>query len=254
MPRTAPISHHPVFPVLTAGWFALLLGGGMFVMPGSLVNDLGEATGLSDMLGAEAAVRAVLAVLAAVIGLVFGLLIGRLATRSTRRNPLAVDAWEEPEADTGRESAHDRAPEMPLHERPAPEVRVFNAREELAEDWDDVGASDNAAAFLHDANVRADEEADELEEYEMAEFEPVAEDDTAPAAPPAGDRPPLEELSLAELLDRVREVMGPDADMQETASPDPAPDDAGPDDTSDGGDDVLAFVEREQRSADIGNS
>ncbi|MGD9471328.1 MAG: hypothetical protein AB7G24_04775 [Novosphingobium sp.] len=90
--RPAPISAHPVFPVIVALWFAALLGFGSFVLPAPLLEKFVTVTHLDSLIAAAAPplgffARAILAIGAALLGAISGVLIARKVTGGSRAKP-----------------------------------------------------------------------------------------------------------------------------------------------------------------------
>lgn len=245
------------FKPAVALWFALLLGGGLFLMPSGVHTSIAQATGLGG--------RALVSALAAVFGGFLGLAVaGRIAQATA---PRAIAPGLEP---------HDGEDwsEEPGEEEEPRRRRVFSAREDIG--MDGIGTSEIEAA--HEEPARAFEEiladipetsetASSAEEtlvksvaIEDAEFEAVEEGDAAelgpgptpessPVAMALGDLslPQLEERLAAALERRKRAVAaGGDVSTDQTTAGLPVEDETEselqiPDDD----DPVIAFLRRE---------
>ena len=80
--RQAPISAHPIFPIVVAIWFAALLGIGSLVLPIAIFERLFALTGISSLISAAQAplgmtARLMIAFAGAGVGAITGLLIAR---------------------------------------------------------------------------------------------------------------------------------------------------------------------------------
>lgn len=140
------ISSHPRFRWLVALWFAALLGGGLFVMPSAIHERIAGFVGMDGLIYSQQ--RLVIAVVAAVLGAVFGLLV---AGRPRSGQALGYDAGDE----WAEEAPHAPATEDVAAEPARSESRVFNLREDLAEEGiaapHDHGAPGLAEASHEDA-------------------------------------------------------------------------------------------------------
>lgn len=80
--KQAPISSHPIFPVVVAVWFAALLGIGSLVLPIAIFERIFSISGISAVISAAQAplgvtARLIIAVCAALAGAAAGLIIAR---------------------------------------------------------------------------------------------------------------------------------------------------------------------------------
>ncbi|TMM48349.1 hypothetical protein [Qipengyuania marisflavi] len=232
-----PISSHPAFKYLVALWFALLLGGGLFVMPAEVHNAISTRLGLGSVLPAAAPPlgltgRAAISALAALLGFVLGLVI---ALRIAALNEGAVESdsdteWDADEADAPAwsseevETADDATPAEP--EATTAPHRILNAREDIGEEgiaaplppepYDEfTEIEEPAEPAFEDGDCsgdalleawREENEQDEVEPDELPEPEPAAEEPDIVLAPP----PPLDEPT---------EDSAPDTPLEDQAEP-----------------------------------
>ncbi len=107
----APISSHPIFPVVVAIWFSALLGFGSLILPVILFEKLFAVTGIASLFPAAQAplgmtARLLIACAAALAGAGAGIFIARKASAS-RSQP--VRRWYR------NESTGDRAAKAPIN-------------------------------------------------------------------------------------------------------------------------------------------
>lgn len=93
------ISGHPIFPILVASWFALLLGLGSLILPIALFETLFSVTGIAEIIPAAAAplgvtARILIGGAAAIAGALAGLLIARRIAVKQRNADMIVAAAE----------------------------------------------------------------------------------------------------------------------------------------------------------------
>ena len=72
-----PISSHPAFPWVVGLYFAVLMAGGLFVMPDAVHANLRSWLGIEALVGNALAAKLVLSVLAGIIGMLVGVAIAR---------------------------------------------------------------------------------------------------------------------------------------------------------------------------------
>lgn len=141
--RKQPVSSHPAFRWAVGAWFAALLGGGLFVMPDAVHDQLRQSIGIAALFPAGTPGKLALSGGAALLGLVLGLVIGMrvAALNDVTHNGYDEDEEVEPDAvwltdepvfdeiepETGVEEAVDEDPRRP-----------FNPREYIAEEASEV--------------------------------------------------------------------------------------------------------------------
>ncbi|MBX7491854.1 hypothetical protein K3163_01375 [Qipengyuania sp. 1NDW9] len=232
------------FKPAVAVWFALLLGGGLFLMPSTIHASIAQATGITGRL-----------LVSAIVG-VFGLMLGwaiasRIAAATAPRaiapglEPHEADDWDDGEV---------------MEEEPR-RRRVFSAREDIGEDG--IGVAEEVAAEEEVEPSRAfediladipdavpeegwEEESDPIElseehafphedreheetfVIEEAEFETIEEDiaeDEPPAAltEEAPAEAPLADLSLKQLEDRLAAALDSRKQAAKVSTPEAPP-------------------------------
>lgn len=129
--NTANVSQHPLFKWAVALWFALLLGGGYFVLPDAVHANIIDKLGLTDVLPTGSLGKVLLTAAAALLGLLVGLAIAsRVAT-------LNRDMMEDSDQDIAPEIARLNydGPSEPetLAEEDSPR-RPFNPRQDIGEE------------------------------------------------------------------------------------------------------------------------
>ena len=212
----APISAHPIFPIVVAIWFAALLGIGSLILPIAIFERLFALTGFSTLVSAAQAplgmtARLMIALAGAVVGAIAGLLIARKVA-STQHTTGGSKRFGGADADRHNVvkkpiSAHEELGSDSLDDpidtdsgsEPEPAVGYNGRRRKLAV-TDDSGQSkyleavplpggpdtfDNSAysPFAHD-------EPDELDEAEEADAGAQVHDE-----PVSDFRPPVSEES-----------------------------------------------------------
>lgn len=118
MAQRRPITSHPAFAPLLALWFAALLGLGVAVLPGQLLERALAALGAGALVPLTTPGRLLASGGAALLGAVLGLALALPLSRRGRRDPRPTYA--EPELPA----------EQPVAEGPA--RRLLRVREELA--------------------------------------------------------------------------------------------------------------------------
>ena len=83
-PKPVSLTRRPVFRWAVAVYFAVLLGGGTFVLPAEFHMRIGEAAGVGALTGAGLGAKLLLAGLAAAIGFLIGFFIGGRITARAR--------------------------------------------------------------------------------------------------------------------------------------------------------------------------
>lgn len=119
MAQRRPITSHPAFAPLLALWFAALLGLGVAVLPGQLLERALAALGAGALVPLTTPGRLLASGGAALAGAVLGLALALPLSRRRQRDPRPIYAEPEPPA------------EQPAAEQPV--RRPLRVREELAE-------------------------------------------------------------------------------------------------------------------------
>ncbi len=231
----APISSHPVFPVIVALWFATLFGLGSLVLPAVLFEKLFIATGISSAIPAAApplgvTARILIALVATGIGVAAGLFIARKIVASqgerhvfarTHKREQTVDdpsvkkpiSAHEELGTSGLNKPEDRcvplASPMPDRRRPLSVTDDSGISECLDEaplpgeqgDWDD---SPVETGTLELAEFRAGEAEEPVTENGTAENEFDSASLSVPLDGVAEGRPP------AKVIPEVRKPAAPD--------------------------------------------
>ncbi|WP_435199582.1 hypothetical protein [Qipengyuania sp. 902] len=187
-----PISSHPAFPWVVGLYFAVLLAGGLFVMPDAVHANLRSWLGIEALVGNALAAKLVLSVLAGILGLLVGVAIAKRVSgaKAKKLSDESADAeLAEPPVDPGdgaygdSEPSEDAVwladddtgeePEVVLPEETS--RRMFNPRDYLTED-----GLETEADIERDAIVTAEPVDAEFEEVEAAtecgQLEPDDED------------------------------------------------------------------------------
>jgi hypothetical protein len=219
VPTKAPISAHPVFPVLVGLWFAALLGLGTIVPPSSVIESAAGWTHGSLTPG----MRAAFAFMAALAGFVGGLILARrfgkkqtVARAPRRRARLGEDRPVPPRPLSVHEDLDEEAiaPVMQEARKPLPGRRRQLA---VAEDKhvDDVpllapvpgGNIDSLPPVFADepAPPEIAVEAHVPEAYIPAPETGMPRDPAAPSHPaiPQPIDAPLEDLGIVQLVERL---------------------------------------------------
>lgn len=114
MAQRRPITSHPAFAPFLAAWFAALLGMGLAVLPGPVLERTLGNVGLEALAPLTSAGRAIAIATAALAGALLGLAIALPLARRGRNDPRPIYA--EPEwAEHSMEE--ERARRRPLHVR-----------------------------------------------------------------------------------------------------------------------------------------
>lgn len=170
-------------------WFAVLLGGGLFLMPANVHAAIFRATGMANPL--------VIAGIAALFGLVLGLVIAGRIVAATRPRAIAPglemhdeDEWVSEEVEEPRRR------------------RVFSAREDIGEDG--IGVVEHAPQEQDQEPARAFEEI--LAEIPVAP-EPEDQWDAVEAAP-AESWEPEDTVEIEEPAPHVEEVAVEEAEFE----------------------------------------
>ena len=209
----APISAHPIFPLVVATWFAALLGIGSLLLPVILFETIFAATGLAALVPATQAplgmtARISIGVAAALIGAIAGVLIARRfasaqrhrdagpARRATGKTPIAArdelgsDSLDAPVVQS--DPVADAGPFAPM----PPEPTRYGGKRRALTLTDDSGPSE----FLESAPL-------------PGRIEP--EEDIGPSIDP-------ETLDLDSYADRTADTENDPGDPPETVRPTPA--------------------------------
>ncbi len=155
---TAGLSNHPLFKGAVAFWFALLLGGSLWVMPDAVHVNIAKNLGLADTTPSGA--RIILTIVGVLLGLSLGLVIARRVAALNKRSAAYEDDKCAPTIarlnydGTNKESSDSEA-DVPR--------RPFNPREDIGEDG--IGQRDDLVI--------------DREAYTVAEPEAVLDDDAA---------------------------------------------------------------------------
>ncbi|MBY6127506.1 hypothetical protein KUW15_02130 [Qipengyuania aquimaris] len=232
------------FKPAVAVWFALLLGGGLLLMPSTVHASIAQATGITG--------RLLVSAIAGVFGLMLGWAIASRIAQATA--PRAIAPGLEPH------EAGDWDDGEVIEEEPR-RRRVFSAREDIGEDGigvaEEVAAEDEVEPSRAFEDILADipdavpEESWEEESepidlsdeqafphedrdpedaviIEDAEFETIAEDvveDESPPAPTmeASASAPLADLSLKQLEDRLAAALESRKQAAKVSTPEAPP-------------------------------
>ena len=186
--KSAPISSHPAFKWGVAGWFALLLGLGLFVMPANVHQLFAERLGIDGVLSGTP-LRAALSGAAALLGFVLGLV---LAIRVAAINDARVDdeddfAHEDEIADVWLHDEDDVAPAVSHEDAPR---RPLNPREDIEEEGISAPVGDNDIA----PSTFADEPDDDSALMELWREE-MGDDEEVEPAPILVEQPEVEEFA-----------------------------------------------------------
>ncbi|EDL49630.1 hypothetical protein [Erythrobacter sp. SD-21] len=176
------------FKPAIGAWFALLLGGGLWLMPPHVHALIAQSTGLAglDPMFAPPVSPAGVAVICGVVAL-FGLFLG-IAVAARVAAATAPRAFA-PGFEVHDESAWSDEPDVEDLEQPR-RRRVFSAREDIGEEGIAISAPPREARD-------SDEEGDGYEQEFTVEYEPVAtpeEDFDAVYAGMNGDYVPAEDM------------------------------------------------------------
>ncbi|MXO55900.1 hypothetical protein [Pontixanthobacter gangjinensis] len=142
--KQAPLSSHPIFPVVVALWFAALLGFGSLVIPGAVFEKLTVVTGIASVVEAAqpplgTTARLMIAGFSAVIGAVAGLLIARKVARAQKSDAAAIMRRNDSAAPAGNYEFDEHIPQT---------KKPISAHEELGHDGLDAPLSREAPAAL----------------------------------------------------------------------------------------------------------
>lgn len=192
-----PISSHPAFPWVVGLYFAVLLAGGLFVMPDTVHANLRSWLGIEAMVGNAFAAKLVLSVLAGILGLLTGVAIAQrvsgakaktLSDESGETEFVApsIDSEEttydasEPNEDAGWLGDDDFGEEPEVSAPEDVPHRMFNPRDYLTEDG--LGAEPEIERGTIVSTEPVDAELEEVEAAaESARLEP--DDDDREAEP-----------------------------------------------------------------------
>ena len=230
-----PISSHPAFPWVVGLYFAVLMAGGLFVLPDAVHTNLRSWLGIEALVGNALAAKLVLSILAGILGLLVGVAIAKRVSGAKAKklsdessDPEFVAPTTDPEDsayedsepsedavwlagdDFGEESAAAPSEETPH--------RMFNPRDYLTED-----GLETEAEIERDAIVSAEPVDAEFEDVEVAaesgHLEPDDEDrgaehDTADEWFDVGSEHGSEELeeptvTTADMLERAEQETQP---------------------------------------------
>lgn len=215
----APISSHPIFPVVVAIWFAALLGFGSLILPVVLFEKFFAVTGIASLFPAAQAplgmtARLLIACAAGLVGAGAGVFVARKASAS-RSQPVRRRFRSGSSADPAAKRPISALEEFgtegldePVDEKPAYKLQLAGKRRSLAV-TDDSGPSDflefaplpGGAAGLDPTNYVEQEPLylDDLAEEDHHEHEDVGSLDLARSLirEPArvADRDPVHGLS-----------------------------------------------------------
>lgn len=129
--KPKPITAHPMFPVVTALWFAAFLSLGSFAVAPALLEGPVVALGIPEILPAAQpplgfTVRALVAIVMMGVGGLIGYLIGRHLARDKQEVPVRTRAF-------GRAEAADSPVVQPSNAKPVNHRRPLNPIEDLGE-------------------------------------------------------------------------------------------------------------------------
>lgn len=129
--KPKPITAHPMFPVVTALWFAAFLSLGSFAVAPALLEGPVVALGIPEILPAAQpplgfTVRALVAIVMMGVGGLIGYLIGRRLASAKQEMPVRTRAF-------GRAEAADSPVVQPSNAKPANHRRPLNPIEDLGE-------------------------------------------------------------------------------------------------------------------------
>ena len=199
-----PISSHPAFPWVVGLYFAVLMAGGLFVMPDAVHANLRSWLGIEALVGNALAAKLVLSVLAGILGLLVGVAIARRVS-GAKASDAAIESDDDemvvPEIHSDEPAAHDGdasdavwladdfGEETESDEAEETRQRMFNPRDYLTDD----GLESNSAH--HDTEESSDTiESVEPVDAEFVEVDPVADsvhseavDEDGEAEPNPGD-------------------------------------------------------------------
>lgn len=257
-------------------WFALLLGGGLFLMPASVHASIAQATGIAG--------KMLISAIAGGIGLLLGLAIAGRVAKATA--PRAIAPGLEPH-DDGWPDEDGAIEEEPKRRR------VFSAREDIGEEGIGMPEMAEAESEFHEADparafedilaeiphaaepdegwetqepvieIGAEESGSDEDplppqvEIEEAEFETIEEEVEREPEPAPHEAAPaaLGDLTLQQLEDRLAAALAsrkkappaPSASPEDFATEMPEPGDTAESQLDDPDDDdpVIAFLRRE---------
>jgi hypothetical protein len=129
--KPKPITAHPMFPVVTALWFAAFLSLGSFAAAPALLEGPVVALGIPEILPAAQpplgfTVRALVAIVMMGVGGVIGYVIGRRLASAKQEAPVRARAF-------GRAEAVDADVVQPSNSKPTNHRRPLNPIEDLGE-------------------------------------------------------------------------------------------------------------------------
>lgn len=230
-----PISSHPAFPWVVGLYFAVLLAGGLFVMPDAVHANLRSWLGIEALVGNALAAKLVLSVLAGILGLLVGIAIAKrvsgakakkLSDESSDTEFVAPPIDPEDSAHDDSEPSDDAVwladddtgeePEVVLPEETP--RRMFNPRDYLTEDGLETEAEIErdaiATAEPVDAEFEEVEVAAESGHLELDDEDRGAEPDTADEWFDIGSEQDAEELeeptvTTADLLEATEQETQP---------------------------------------------
>ena len=196
-----PISTHPAFPWVVGLYFAVLMAGGLFVMPDAVHTNLRSWLGIEALVGNALAAKLVLSVLAGILGLLVGVAIARRIA-GAKANDAAVESDDGemvvPEIHSDEPAVHDSdhaddavwladdlGEETESDEAEETRQRMFNPRDYLADDGLESGS----------AHQDTEESSDTIEsvepvDAEFVEVDPVADSVHFEAADEDGEAEP----------------------------------------------------------------
>ncbi len=196
-----PISSHPAFPWVVGLYFAVLLAGGLFVMPDAVHANLRSWLGIEALVGNALAAKLLLSILAGILGLLLGVAIARRVSgaKAKKLSDESGDAeFAAPTFDPEDSAYNDSEPnddavwladddfgEEPEEARPedAPH-RMFNPRDYLT--GDGLGTEPEIERDTMVSTEPVDAEFEEVEAaVESGHLEP--DDDDREAKPDAAD-------------------------------------------------------------------
>ena len=197
--QKAPISSHPIFPVVVAIWFAALLGIGSLILPVILFEKIFEVTGIASLVPAAQAplgftARMLIAIAAATGGAIAGVLVARKVAASQSvskgtRLRTGADASENSDSDSKRpisamEELGSDSLDEPIADEPRKQDSYKGKRRSLAV-TDESGPSDflelaplpgGDIAFDEESLMSSDDRHQPLDLDEFADESDDAED------------------------------------------------------------------------------
>lgn len=202
----ASVSAHPLFPAIVALWFAALLGIGTMVLPQTLFDKFGTATGMGSL---GMSFRLGLGLAAGAVGAIAGVLLARKVAASQVQGRKPAAATRQPSLKPAARKPISALEELgsegldePLHDDPLPPANEpFNGRRRALMVTDETGPSEYLAEVplpgapdtldLIGADMLEGDDSLELGQFDRQEFAPQTAYSAEEEIPMAGSTPPF---------------------------------------------------------------